>query len=215
MKKNLIKYRIPVIFSLALVLFMGGLLLAENMMRNINEENNTPAATSPIVKKEEEQTLPTGVENTAEEVLALPVSEDVTIVRHYYRKDDESERQQSSVDYFEGVYRPSVGIDFKQDELTFEVLAAVSGTIKEVKTDPLFGKCISLEGSNGMSLIYQSLSNIKVSEGDVVKQGQPIAASGNNVYESELGKHLHFVLEVEGKTYDPESNFQKKTSELQ
>lgn len=214
MKKNLIKYRIPVFFSLALVLFMGGLLLAENMMRNINEENNTPTATTPIVK-EEQNVLPSGAENTAEEVLALPVSDDVAVVRHYYRNDDESERQQSSVDYFEGVYRPSVGIDFKQDDLSFEVLAAVSGTIKEVRTDPLFGKCISLEGSNGMNLVYQSLADVKVSEGDVVKQGQPIATSGNNVYESELGNHMHFVLEIEGKTYDPESNFQKKINEIQ
>lgn len=213
MKNSLFKFRVPILFGSALVIFMCGLLIMENMMKDINQESDQPA--SSVVEPGNDTTKTTGAEDSANEVLVRPCQSEVKLVRYFYRSSDDSERQSASLDYFEGVYRPSLGVDFSQDGTAFDVMAAVSGTIKEVKTDPLFGKCLVLEGNNGMVLTYQSLSDIHVKTGDTVKQGTVIATSGENVYEAELGNHLHFVLEKDGVAYDPELNFNKKTSELE
>lgn len=211
--KKLIKYRVPILFGSALVLFVCGLMLMENIMTQLNTGLDEPVATSPLPK---EPAQPTGVEETKEEALISPVKEGIHVVRHFYLADSDIERQKASMDLFEGVYRPSLGIDFADSEKApFEVLTSLSGTVKEVKSDPLFGKCISIECVDGWVLIYQSLSEVNVSEGDVLKQGTVIGTSGENVYEADLGNHVHFVLEKDGIQYDAESCFQKKLSEIQ
>ena len=47
-----------------------------------------------------------------------------------------------------------------------------------------------------------------------LKQGDLIGISGENVYEADLGNHVHFVLEKDGIQYDAENNFNKKLSEI-
>lgn len=210
--KNLIKYRVPILFGSALVLFVCGLMLMENIMTSLNEGLNEPVTTIVSTDEKEEKTVNT--KETNEESLLSPVAESVSVVRHFYHASDDSDRQKVSMDYFEGVYRPSLGIDFAVANGNFDVLASLSGTVKEVKTDPLFGQCVTIECADGWLLIYQSLSKVSVETGKAVKQGDLIGISGENVYEADLGNHVHFVLEKDGIQYDAENNFNKKLSEI-
>ena len=41
----------------------------------------------------------------------------------------------------------------------------------------------------------------------VIKQGDKIGTSGENVYESELKNHLHFILEKDNQALNPEKVF--------
>lgn len=213
MKNNLVKYRVPIFFGSALVLFVLGLMLMENVMTNIQDEMSSPVATTP--NHTEPNNLPTGARDVMEEALVLPVRENVSTVRYFYVADADNERQKASMDYFEGVYRPSLGIDFSQEGNPFEVMASLSGTVKEVRTDPLFGKCVTMECADGWTLIYQSMSDLKVKEGDTIEQGSVIGSSGENVYEAELGNHLHFALEKDGTPYDANAHFNKKIKDIQ
>lgn|GEM_PF-254570 len=214
MKNNLIKYRVPILFGSALVLFVCGLMIMENIMTSINQGIDEPVATS-SQQTNAPASMPTGAENISQEELVLPVKDNINIVRHFYVASDDAERQKLSMDLFEGVYRPSLGIDFADDGNSFEVLASLSGTVQEVKTDPLFGKCVSIVSESGWLLTYQSLSEVSVSQGDTVKQGDMIGKSGENVYEADLGNHVHFILEKDGTAYDAESNFNKKVADIQ
>lgn len=214
MKNNLIKYRVPILFGSALVLFVCGLMLMENMMNRINEGMDDPVATV-VPDKNTSNTVPTGAEDLSEEALISPTKEEITIVRHFYSSADDDQRQKASMDYFEGVYRPSLGIDFADDGNAFEVLASLSGTVKEVKTDPLFGQCVTIENTDGWLTIYQSLGEVSVKQGDSIKQGSVIGKSGENVYEADLGNHVHFVLEKDGKQYNAENYFNQKVTSIQ
>lgn len=212
MKNYLIKYRVPVLFGSALVLFVMGLVLMENIMTKINDSAASPVATVP--RDQDAIASPTGAQDLLEETLIAPAGEDVSVVRYFYVAGSDTTRQKASMDYFEGVYRPSLGIDYSKDGDTFEVMASLSGTVKDIKTDPLFGRCVSLECSNGITLIYQSMSDIKVSQGDAISQGSVIGSSGENVYEAELGNHLHFALEKDGRPLDASTYFNQKVAEI-
>ena len=62
--KNLIKYRVPILFGSALVLFVCGLMLMENIMTSLNEGLNEPVTT--IVSTDEKEEKPVNTKETAE-----------------------------------------------------------------------------------------------------------------------------------------------------
>ena len=61
---------------------------------------------------------------------------------------------------------------------------------------------------------YQSITDISVKEGDLVKQGDVIAKSSTSNISTDLGNHLYFELILNGSTVDPEDYFDKSLNEL-
>ena len=55
---------------------------------------------------------------------------------------------------------------------------------------------------------------IKVEKGDQVKQGDVIGKAGNNVYQSTLKKHLHFIVSIDDKTVNPDKYFNQKIEKI-
>ena len=47
-----------------------------------------------------------------------------------------------------------------------------------------------------------------------MKQGDVIGKSGNNVYQSTLKKHLHFIVSIDGKTVNPDKYFNQKIEKI-
>lgn len=216
MKRIIYQYRMPILFGFSLVLFLSGLSIIENIISNVNQEMQEP---TPTVVQEtithSDATTETQVTTTpAPEVLGYPYVEPIAIVRHYYEVDASDEVKAQSMDYFEGVYRPSLGIDFSNGEEAFEVVASISGTVQDVKEDPVFGGCLSIVGENGVEVTYQSLAEIAVSEGDTVAQSDYLGMSGTNIYEADLNNHIHFVVEKNGQTVNPEDYFEVALSEI-
>lgn len=63
------------------------------------------------------------------------------------------------------------------------VVAALSGTVLEVRDDPVLGQVISLSHEDGLVTEYGRLSGCTLVAGDRVKQGEEIArADGTSVY---------------------------------
>lgn len=82
-----------------------------------------------------------------------------------------------------------------------------------MKEDALFGKSVTIK-SKDLSITYQSLDDVALKQGDKVNQGDAIAKAGTNIYNKELGKHLHMVVEKNGTIIDPKTVFDKTLSEI-
>ncbi|MEE1012628.1 MAG: M23 family metallopeptidase, partial [Acutalibacteraceae bacterium] len=61
--------------------------------------------------------------------------------------------------------------------------------------DTLFGTCVLIDHGNGVQTLYAHSNDIKVSEGDTVKQGQIIGLVGDTG--NTTAPHLHFEVRLE------------------
>ena len=92
------------------------------------------------------------------------------------------------------------GLDIAVAEGT-AVIAVKSGKVTEVRTSATYGKLLEYETTDGYTVMYAHLSKILVQEGEMVKQGQKVAESGNTGLST--GPHLHYSLWKGEKLLDP------------
>lgn len=203
MKRN----RRVLVFSVVVMLFLAGVGIVQLVMNQYQPFKDT-AVVKVEDKSEEDQ--PT----VATEKLIKPVDDDVTIVKKFYDASLSDTELEKALVYFEGVYRPNLGVDFSKDGKTFEVKAACSGTVTKKDNDALLGWIVTVTNENGFSTTYQSLSEVSVEKDTVIKQGDKIGVSGENVYESELKNHLHFILEKDNQALNPESYFDQEVTKI-
>ena len=183
----------------SLMLFLAGAGVFQNVIRQDDFED-VPVV-SVETKTEEEKTVKT---------IQKPVGDDVVIEKKFYDPDLSDEELEQALVYFEGVYRPNDGIDYTKNGEVFDVLASFSGEVVRKENDSLLGWIVAVENESGMVATYQAIDNIKVEKGDQVVQGDVIASSGNNVYQSALKNHLHFILSKDDETLNPEKYFGKE-----
>lgn len=82
-----------------------------------------------------------------------------------------------------------------------DVLAADGGVVTYSGYNGSYGYLIIVDHQNGMETRYAHNSELLVSEGDEVFQGQHIAESGNTGRST--GPHLHFEIRVNGTAKNP------------
>lgn len=101
---------------------------------------------------------------------------------------------------FDGVNSYHTGIDIA-NALETEIKSATDGkVVKTQSMDKYYGNNIEIE-CNGVIFKYAHLNEIKVSEGDEVKQGDIIGLMGSTGMST--GSHLHFEIIVDSRTIDP------------
>lgn len=187
------------ILMASLMLFLAGAGIFQNVIQDDGFED-VPVV-SVETKDEEKETA---------EVLKKPVDDDVQIEKKFYDTDMSDEELEKALVYFEGVYRPNDGIDYTRNGEVFDVYASTSGEVIRKENDSLLGWILAIKHESGMVTTYQSVDNIKVEKGDQVKQGDVIATSGTNVYQSALKNHLHFILSKDDETLNPEKYFEQE-----
>lgn len=154
------------------------------------------------------------VVNTEIKIVRPYTDADVKIVKNFYDYKSESEEQEKSLIYYEGTYMQSSGIAYSKGD-SFDVVAIYDGKVKEIKEDAMLGNVVTIEHENGINSIYQSISDIKVKEGDNVSIGQLIGKSSTSNISSDLGNHLYFELVINGACVNPENYYDKTINELQ
>lgn len=90
-----------------------------------------------------------------------------------------------------------------------QVRAAMAGTVERVYDDDFLGTVVQLRHEGGYTTVYANLTGMPtVAEGDAVQAGQVIGAVGATALgESAQTAHLHFSVQKNGKSIDPESIF--------
>ena len=203
MKRN----RRVLVFGMVVMLFLIGVGVIQLVLNQYQPFKDTAVVKVEDNKedkiKEEKPTVTT-------EKLLKPVSDDVKIVKKFYDASLSDAELEKALVYFEGVYRPNLGVDFSKDGKAFEVKAACSGTVTKKDNDALLGWVVTITNENG----FQSLNEVSVEKDAVIKQGDKIGISGENVYESELKCHLHFVLEKDNQALNPESYFDQDVTKI-
>lgn len=109
-----------------------------------------------------------------------------------------------SVVEFEGIYRPSLGVDISNNGESFNVYSASDGVVVDVVNDTLLGNGIKIQ-SGEYIITYQSLEGITLKKGDVVKQKDILGKSSSNLYQPSLKNHLHISVEKNSTNIDPNS----------
>ncbi|MFC5540635.1 MAG: M23 family metallopeptidase [Bacilli bacterium] len=166
------------------------------------EESDTVA--EPTAQEEQSPVIET---NARTETLKYPFDEsqleNVKVLQDFYDINADAKSRENALLVFDQTFTTSSGISISINNEPFEVLAAMSGEVKEVKLDAFTGNKIIIEHPNGMETHYSSVTDILVKKGDLVEQGQPIATTTENDWNPTAGIHLHFEVLEDGKHVNP------------
>lgn len=143
-----------------------------------------------------------------QEVIQLPVAnaEEAQIVTKFFDYNADEADQVNALIHYNNRYYQSTGIDITSaDGESFEVVAALSGTVSEVKEDPLLGNVVVIAHDNDVKTYYASLSEVSVEANDRVEQGDAIGTAGKNNFGKDNGNHVHFEIRKANEAVNPEA----------
>jgi stage II sporulation protein Q len=201
------KWVFPAAYLAAAAIILGIMFVYQGSNNDMLTEENL----DPTLADEQQSDLLTGPEDDMP-VTALP--EDfawptldmagIEVVMPYYDDSLSAEEKTMAVIQYENTFVTSDGIALaRADNETFDVTAALGGTVTRVENAPVIGNVVEIEHDNGLSTIYYSLADVQVEQGQQVSQGEVIAKAGQNEYEKDLGVHLHFEVHENGEPVNP------------
>ncbi|RKQ34357.1 M23 family metallopeptidase [Oceanobacillus halophilus] len=208
-------------FFPALYLTIAALLLAVVVWYQ-NLDNQVPSADEEVQDEQvtdNYEPTPDGEEAQPvldqQETIKFPLTDpdQAEIVTKFYDYNASEEDQENALVFYNNRYYQSTGVDFASEE-PFEVQASLSGTVTEVKEDPLLGNVVILSHENDVTTYYASLGEVAVTAGDEVKQGDQLGTAGKNIFGKDNGTHVHFELRKGDKGVNPESFFNQPVSAL-
>ncbi len=103
-------------------------------------------------------------------------------------------------DPFNGHEKHHAGVDFAAAEGT-PIHAAGTGTVVQAGPRGGYGLAVEVQHPDGSSTLYAHASELLVTAGQTVHQGQPVAKVGHTGRAT--GPHLHFELRQAGQAVDP------------
>lgn len=160
----------------------------------LSDINNIPDEAFPVTAPAESMNWP--VENRSEVEVAMP----------FYETTGTNEEKLEAMIEYGNTLTPNTGISLaREDNLTFTVMAAMSGKVTRVENLPLIGNLVEITHDNGLKTIYESLDDVIVVKDAEVKQGDMIAKAGRNELEKSLGIHLHFEVRQDDILINPET----------
>lgn len=150
--------------------------------------------------------------NKQMENFQMPVKDaaQVVIQKKFYDFSGKKADQEAALVVYKNTYVPNTGIDIgMKDGKSFDVVAAMSGTVTKVQEDSLLGNVIEIDHGNGVVSQYESVKDMKVKVGDQIKQGQVLAEAGQSLFNEKAGTHVHFEIRKDGVAVNPQNYFNK------
>ena len=216
MKKRKLKgYVLPTVYVLVIavlfisVSFLGSALQKELQYQDLSTDVLDDDVT-PVIKEEE-----TSTDVTTESKIVKPfTSTSVGISKSYYDMTDDEATQENSLVYYEQTYLQNSGVLYSSDEV-FDVLATYDGTVTNVSTDEILGNVVEITHNPNLKTVYYSLGEVTVKKDDILKSGDIIGKSGDNLLEEEKDNSLLVEVYYNGNTIDPEDFYNMNIEDLQ
>lgn len=228
--KKILKKFDPISFALVLLLGASAVFSAVQIFGNRDDITVAPPVTNGddviVVDKDQKgETIPTTAkgdesDNTEGEIVKSPIaSEDIAYTTRYYSDTVSEDEQTQRFFYFtagNSLYsHESKGVSLKlANNEKADVVASLSGTVTSVKDEILRGTVVTIDCGNEIQTVYTGVYDVKVAEGDEVKQGDTIGSTGLSQREPEAGNVIHFEIIKDGSKINPETAFEKNTKEL-
>lgn len=189
----------PVVYS-AIALALVGLIVGYNELVQRAEQQTTQSEPSEQV----EVLVETAVQK---ETMKYPFKEtylnEVSVLQDFYDLEADEATRENALLVFNQVYSTSTGVALAINSEPFEVVAAMSGEVSEVKLDAFTGNSITIDHADGYQTRYSSVTDILVKEGDIIKQGEQIATTTDNEWNPTAGIHLFFEVFDQGELMNP------------
>ncbi|PYZ96062.1 hypothetical protein CR205_16975 [Alteribacter lacisalsi] len=199
--KRLMKQRwaVPALYLTLAAVVLTGFIWLSTTSEDLSQEDYNQDSEFDVNEPgeqgyEDEDAVPVAVQN---EVFEMPVLDEneVSVVGNFYSSEDSAEEQVEALIQYNNYYYQNKGVDFASDNgESFDVSAAMSGTVVKSEEDALFGHVVHVEHDDDILSIYQSLEGVLVEEGQTVKQGDVMARAGRNLFNTDAGVHLHFEI---------------------
>ncbi|WP_249869306.1 M23 family metallopeptidase [Oceanobacillus saliphilus] len=167
---------------------------------------------APVLNEQDAETV---IEQ--QELIQMPVvnMDQAEIVTKFFDYNAEQEDRENALVLYNNRFYQSTGVDIASASAeTFEVIAALSGTVEEVKEDPLLGNVVVLTHDDDVKTYYASLDEVSVTVGSKLKQGDKVGTAGKSLFGKDNGIHVHFEIRKDGKEMNPESYFNQPVSSL-
>lgn len=199
------------------LIILTGSLIFIYLMTNIIEYSavDTPTmVTDPII--DNTMVVNKEIEEKEEPIKIIKpyTSTEVEINKYYYNSDDEEQVQVKSLIKYGTVYMPNTGILYSSNK-EFDVVAILDGKVSNIKTDEILGNIIEVEHDKKIITIYQSVKDVQVKVGDVIKQGDVLAKSGPNKLDQTSDNCLHFESYKDGSLINPEELYNLDINSLE
>ncbi len=99
-----------------------------------------------------------------------------------------------------GEHKVHTGVDFAASSGN-PFFASKDGVVTTASYHPAYGNMVIIDHGGGISTLYAHASELKVSVGQHVKQGQVVSLVGSTGYST--GPHAHFEVRVNGQHVNP------------
>lgn len=202
-------YLIVAVFLLTIVVWYQGL---DKQVPNVQE---SPSTSDDFQSNEHGEEATPVIDQ--QEVIKMPLAnlEQAEIVTKFYDYDAEQEDKEMALILFNNRFHQSTGIDITSaDDEDFSVQASLSGTVTEVKKDPVLGNVVVMTHGNDVMTYYSSLGEVDVKANSKVKQGDVIGTAGKSRFGQENGTHVHFEIRKNEIAVNPEMFFNQPVSKL-
>src|SRR5690625_4823751 len=210
------KWFFPALYIVIAAFLLTGVVWYQNVQSNLIEgldDNEQTDSYNPSPFDEEAESV-----LQQQEVIKMPVDDAVQteIVTKFYDYNAEQEDQEKGLTLYNNRYYQRKGVDIASNYGgSFDVVAYLSGTVTEVKEDPLLGNVVVMSHGEDITTYYASLGEVAVEPGADIKQGEQIGTAGKNLFSEESGTHVHFEIRKGETEVNPEDFFNEPLSALQ
>jgi len=203
----------PALYMVAAALIVTLLWLYTDQERGTdNPAQTTPQAESASETQEAQASPEAAPAIAGGETLRWPVRDvdRMVVARPYYDMSAPAEERAAAIVERDNLFTPHMAVDIASpDQQPFEVLAAMSGTVKAAQEDGDNGFVAEIEHPGGYVTVYKSLAELRVRAGDKVDQGTVIGIAGKSAETGDKGPSVHFEIRQNGKTLNPEAVIQE------
>lgn len=210
------KWFFPAVYLIVAVFLLTIVVWYQGLDKQVPSVQDSPKTGDEFQSNEHGEDATTVMDQ--QEVIKMPLEnlEQAEIVTKFYDYDAKQEDKERALILFNNRFHQSTGIDITSEEdEAFAVQASLSGTVTEVKKDPVLGNVVVMTHENDVMTYYSSLGEVDVKANAKVKQGDVIGTAGKSRFGQENGTHVHFEIRKDGISVNPEKFFNQPVSKLE